>query len=95
MEFVYRKGECNEVAGCVSRNALAARLAKVKVTKHETDSELKGRWSADPPAEKWPFFGVLESRRVGASRCLSVARGCASVDSTQKKSRNFFLARLG
>ena len=60
----------------------------------KTDSELKGRWT-DPPAEKWPFFGVLELRRTGASRCLSVAPGCASVDSTKKKSRNFFLARLG
>ena len=28
-EFVYRKGGCNEVADCVSRNSLAARLAKV------------------------------------------------------------------
>ena len=35
VEFVYRKGECNEVADCVSRNALAARLAKVKVIKHD------------------------------------------------------------
>ena len=24
-----------------------------------TDPELKGRWT-DPPAGKWPFFGVLE-----------------------------------
>ena len=35
VEFVYRKGECNEVADCVSRNALAARLAKVKAIKHD------------------------------------------------------------
>ena len=33
---------------------------------------------------------MLESRRVGASRCLSVARDCASVDSTPKKIHNFF-----
>ena len=59
----------------------------------ETDSELKGRWT-DPPAEKWPFFGVLESRRVGASRCLSVARDCASVDSTPKKIQDFFFWRV-
>ena len=58
-----------------------------------TDSELKGRWT-DPPAEKWPFSGVLESRRIGASRCPSVPRGCASVDSTPQNSRFFFLARL-
>ena len=58
------------------------------------DSELKGRWT-DPPARKWPFFGVLEARRVGASRCLSGARDCASVDSTQKTFQNLFLARLG
>ena len=41
------------------------------------------------------IFGVLELGRIGASRCLSVAPGCASVDSTKKKSRIFFLARLG
>ena len=35
VEFIYRKGECNEVADCVSRNSLAARLAKVKVIKHD------------------------------------------------------------
>ena len=35
VEFVYRKGECNEVAECVSRNALAARLAKIGVIKHD------------------------------------------------------------
>ena len=35
MEFVYRKGECNEVADCVSGNALAARLAKIGVIKPE------------------------------------------------------------
>ena len=29
VEFVYRKGGCDEVADCVSRNSLAARLAKV------------------------------------------------------------------
>jgi hypothetical protein len=58
-----------------------------------TDSELKGRWT-DPPAEKWPFSGVLESRRIGASRCPSLPRGCASVDSTPQNSRFFFLARL-
>ena len=29
VKFVYRKGGCNEVADCVSRNSLAARLAKV------------------------------------------------------------------
>ena len=29
VEFVYRKGECNEVADCVSRNALVARLARI------------------------------------------------------------------
>ena len=29
MKFVYRKGECNEVADCVSRRSLAAGLAKV------------------------------------------------------------------
>ena len=29
VEFIYREGECNEVADCVSRNSLAARLAKV------------------------------------------------------------------
>ena len=58
-----------------------------------TDSELKGRWTdmwTDPPAEKWPFPGVLESRRIGASRCPSVPRGCASVDSTPKNSTFFF-----
>ena len=33
VEFVYRKGECNEVADCVSRNALAARLARLMVIK--------------------------------------------------------------
>ena len=54
-----------------------------------TDPKLKGRWT-DPPAGKWPFFGVLELRRIGASRCLSVAPGCASVDSTKRKSRFFF-----
>ena len=35
VEIVYRKGECNEVADCVSRNALAARLAKIGVIKQE------------------------------------------------------------
>ena len=35
VEFVYRKGECNEVADCVSRNASAARLAKIGVIKQE------------------------------------------------------------
>jgi hypothetical protein len=35
VEFVYRKGECNEVADCVSRNSLAARLAKIGVIKHD------------------------------------------------------------
>ena len=35
MEFIYRKGEFNEVADCVSRNSLAARLAKIKVIKHD------------------------------------------------------------
>jgi len=36
VEFVYRKGECNEVADCASRNSLAAsRLAKIKVIKHD------------------------------------------------------------
>ena len=54
----------------------------------KTDSELKGRWT-DPPAEKWPFSGVLESRRIGASRCLSVARDCASVDSTPPKTVSY------
>ena len=29
VEFLYRKGGCNEVADCASRNSLAARLAKV------------------------------------------------------------------
>ena len=29
VEFVYRKGECNEVADCASRNALVARLARI------------------------------------------------------------------
>ena len=35
VEFVYRKGECNEVADCVSRNALAARLARLMVIKQD------------------------------------------------------------
>ena len=35
MEFVYRKGECSEVANCASRNALVARLAKIGVIKQE------------------------------------------------------------
>ena len=35
VEIVYRKGECNEVADCVSRNALADRLAKIGVIKQE------------------------------------------------------------
>jgi len=60
-------------------------LVREKGTAHETDPELKGRWT-DPPAGKWPFFGVLDLRRIGASRCLSVAPGCASVDSTKKNS---------
>ena len=33
--LVYRKGECNEVADCASRNALAARLAEIGVIKQE------------------------------------------------------------
>ena len=28
-KFVYRKGECNEVADCISRNWLAARLVRI------------------------------------------------------------------
>ena len=71
-----------------------ARLQRLMAENGQTDSELKGRWT-DPPAEKWPFSGVLESRRIGASRCPSVPRGCASVDSTPKKFQIFFLARLG
>ena len=39
-------------------------------------------------------FGVLEPRRVGASRCLSVARDCASVDSTPQKIQIFFFWRV-
>ena len=35
VEFVYRKGACDEVADCVSRNALASRLAKIGVIKHD------------------------------------------------------------
>ena len=42
VEFVYRKGECNEVADCVSRNALAARLAKIGVIVRR---RLLGRYS--------------------------------------------------
>ena len=42
------------------------------------------------------IFGVLELGRIGASRCLSVAPGCASVDSTKIKIQKLFLvARLG
>ena len=59
-----------------------------------TGPELKGG-RIEPPAEKRRFFGVLESRRIGASRCLSVARDCASVDSTQKKFLpEFFFRRV-
>ena len=62
-------------------------------TPHQTDSELKGRWT--DPLRKIAIFGVLESRRVGASRCLSVARDCASVDSTPKKIQpDFFFWRV-
>ena len=28
VKVVYRKGECNEVAGCISRDSLAARFAR-------------------------------------------------------------------
>ena len=58
-----------------------------------TDPELKGG-HIEPPAAKRRFFGVLESRRIGASRCLSVARDCASVDSTPKKFQIFFFWRV-
>ena len=75
VEFVYRKGGCNEVADCVSRNSLAARLAKVV----KLDGAMDGAHSAiNSAAREQALVRIREKKRKLENKSSSTTPSSSS-----------------